>query len=151
MPTYQVGHDETLAEGSYDFTVVDAIEKQSQNGNTMIELQLMVGGSDGGNGGIRVFDHLVFTPKSYWKIDAFRIATGEKLTQGQTVSFEAEDCIGRTGKLWLTVERYEGRNRNKVGEYLDPNAENPPPAAPSPKKEPPSLEEQFGDDDLPMK
>jgi Protein of unknown function (DUF669) len=103
MPTYITGHDEILAEGSYAFTVIDAIEKQSQNGNPMIELQMVVGGTDGGkNGGVRIFDHLVFTAKSYWKLDSFRIATGEKLTPGQTVSFEAEDCIDRSGKVWLT-------------------------------------------------
>ena len=95
MPEYTTGHDETLPKGSYDFTVVDATERTSQSGNTMIELELMVKGSGGGkNGGVRIFDHLTFTPKSFWKIDAFRIATGEKLTPGQTVSFEAEDCQG---------------------------------------------------------
>jgi Protein of unknown function (DUF669) len=143
MPQYQTGHDEMLPEGTYDFTVEDATERTSEKGNQMIELQLMVKGPDGKNG-VRVFDHLTFTPKSYWKIDAFRIATGETLVQGQTVTFEAEDCLDRSGKVWLTVEKDEGRNRNKVDEYLDPNAENPPPATPPSKKEPPSLEEQFG-------
>ena len=107
MPEYTTGHDETLPEGSYPFTVVDATERTSQSGNTMIELELMVKGPDGKNG-IRLYDHLTFTPKSFWKIDAFRIATGEKLTPGQTVSFEAEDCIDRDGKVWLTVESYPG-------------------------------------------
>ena len=74
MPEYQQAYEETLPEGVYDFVVVDAIEKQSQNGNPMIELQLMVNGPDGSkNGGIRIFDHLTFTPKSYWKIDGFRV------------------------------------------------------------------------------
>ena len=71
MPEYQQAYEETLPEGVYDFVVVDAIEKQSQNGNPMIELQLMVNGPDGSkDGGIRIFDHLTFTPKSYWKIDS---------------------------------------------------------------------------------
>jgi hypothetical protein len=61
MPTYTTGHDETLPEGVYDFTVADANEKQSQaSGNPMIELELMVHEADGGSG-IRVFDRLVFT------------------------------------------------------------------------------------------
>ena len=158
MPEYTTGHDETLPEGSYLFTVVDATERTSQSGNTMIELELMVKRPDGKNR-IRLYDHLTFTPKSFWKIDAFRIATGEKLTPGHTVSFEAEDCIDRDGKVWLTVENFQGRNRNKVGEYLDPNAENPPPtanASPEPPKIEKTLEEQFRekvadpDDDIPM-
>ena len=151
MPEYTTGHDETLPEGSYLFTVVDATERTSQSGNTMIELQLIVKGPGGSkNGGVRVFDHLAFTPKNFWKIDAFRIATGEKLVPGQTVAFEAEDCVDRSGRVWLTVESYRGRKRNKVGEYLDPNAENSPAAAP-PKKEPPPLSEELGDDDIPQR
>ena len=72
----------------------------------------------------------------------------------------AEDCIDRQGKVWLTVETYQGRKRNKVGEYLDPNAENPPPAAMHAQKPPKiekTLEEEFRekgadpDDDIPMK
>ena len=58
-----MGHDETLPEGSYLFTVVDATERTSQSGNTMIELELMVKGPDGKNG-IRLYDHLTFIPKS---------------------------------------------------------------------------------------
>ena len=127
MPEYQTGYDETLPEGAYEFTVVDATERESQNGNTMIELQLMVKGPGSGkNGGVRVFDHLTFTPKSYWKIDTFRVATGEKLVKGQTVSFNAEDCIDRSGKVRLTIEAHQGRDRNRVDTYLDPSAENPP-------------------------
>jgi Protein of unknown function (DUF669) len=147
MPTYTTGHDETLPEGVYDFTVIDAHEQTSKaSGNAMIELQLAITTPDGKNGP-RVFDHLVFTPKAYWKIDSFRIATGEKLVEGQTAAFEPEDCLDRTGKLWLTIEKFEGRNRNKVGEYIDLAGEkNPPPAAPPAKKDPPL----FADDDIPM-
>ena len=157
MPTYQVGHDETLPEGIYDFSVVDAIEKESKTGNSTIELQLLIESPDRKNG-VRVFDYLTFVPNSFWKIDAFRIATGEQLVQGQTVDFESEDCIGRTGRVSLTVEKYEGRSRNKVEEYLDP-AENPLPAtssAATPNAPELSLEQKFRakgvdiEDDIPM-
>ena len=112
--------------------VVDATEQQSQNGNTMIELQLMVKGPDGSkDGGIRIFDHLAFTPKSFWKIDAFRVATGETLVPGQTVRFESEDCIDRKGRVTVDDQR-----AIKVGiatrseDYIDPSEkENPPPSS----------------------
>jgi hypothetical protein len=130
----------------------------------MIELQLLVK-APGHKNGVRVFDHLTFVPNSYWKIDAFRIATGEKLVQGQTARFESEDCLDRSGRVWLAVEKYGGRSRNKVGEYVDPGAENPPPMAnaspqtPSPTLAPKaekSLEQEFSDkaaddDEIPMK
>ena len=118
MPTYTQGLDITLPEGIYDFVVADANDKQSQSGNDMIELQLIIKGPDGQES--KVYDNLVFTPKAYWKIDAFRLCTGDKLIKGQSVEFDATDCLDRTGKCDVIVDKYEGRERNKVSEYLDP-------------------------------
>ena len=92
---------------------MDAQEKTSSTGNQMIEIALAVTTPDGKNGP-RVWDRLVFSPKAYWKIDAFRIATGETLTKGQSVTFEAEDCVDRQGKVRLMIETYQGRESNRV-------------------------------------
>jgi hypothetical protein len=118
MPTYTQGLDMTVPEGVYDFVVVDANDKKSQNGNEKIELQLIIKGPEGQEH--RIYDNLVFTPNSNWKIDQFRIATGETLVKGQSVEFDATDCLDRTGKCYVIVDKYEGRERNKVGDYLDP-------------------------------
>jgi uncharacterized protein DUF669 len=120
MPEYTTGVQQVVPEGEYDFTVDEASEKESQKGNPMIELQLLVE-HDGAK--VRVFDNLVFVEAAFWKIDAFRFATGEKLVEGQKVSFEAEDCIGRCGRCHLYVDNYEGRTRNKVDSYLPPKEE----------------------------
>jgi hypothetical protein len=117
MPEYTTGVQQVLPEGDYDFVVDDAGEKESSKGNPMIELQLLVE-HDGAK--VRVFDNLVFVENAFWKIDAFRLATGEKLVEGQKVNFEAEDCIDRRGKCHLYVDTYEGRSRNKVDSYLPP-------------------------------
>jgi non-homologous end joining protein Ku len=156
MPEYEVGYEEVLPEGVYPFVCINANEKTSQSGNVMIELELMVKGPNSDNE-IRVFDHLVFARKSTWKIDDFRIATGETLIKGQKASFEAEDCLDRTGKVLLKIEKYEGRERNKVEEYLDPAAEKSPPRmnasfqAPARPQVEKSLEQEFkekgGDDE----
>jgi hypothetical protein len=113
MPEYQTGVQQILPEGDYDFTVDDAGEKESSKGNPMIELQLKIGS-------VRVFDQLVFTRNAFWKIDQFRICTGDELVEGQKVNFEAEDCIDRKGRCHLYVDTYEGRSRNKVDAYLPP-------------------------------
>ena len=118
MPTYTQGLDMTLPEGIYDFVVADANDKRSQGGNEMIELQLIIKGPDGQES--KVYDNLVFTPKAFWKIDTFRLCTGDKLVKGQSVEFDATDCLDRTGKCYVIVDKYEGRERNKVSEYLDP-------------------------------
>jgi hypothetical protein len=121
MPSYISGTEQILPEGGpYDFVVADATEKESQgNKNPMIELQLDVKGPNGSHK--IVYDNLVFTPSAFWKIDAFRICTGEVLIKGEKINFEAEDCLRRTGKLSLKIEKYEGREKNKVEEYLVPD------------------------------
>jgi len=98
----------------------------------MIELQLLV---KNGTTEVRVFDNLVFSEKAFWKIDEFRVATGEKLVEGQKVNFEAEDCVDRKGRCHLFVDVYEGRSRNKVEAYLPPSTPaaqaGPNPAGPT--------------------
>jgi len=116
MPTYQqnTSSSDLLPEGAYPFRVKNAEEVTSKNGNEMIRLTLEV------NGSLELIDHLVFTPNAFWKIDQFRIATGEKLGKpGSDASLEADDCIQRKGLVAINVETWEGRERNKVNEYLD--------------------------------
>ena len=130
MPEYETGVQEVLPEGDYDFVVDDAGEKESTRGNAMIELQLAIE-HDGSR--VRVFDHLVFTRNAFWKIDAFRICTGEKLVEGQKVNFEAEDCIDRKGRCHLCIDTYEGKTRNKVNAYLPPPSGGSKPSLVKPK------------------
>jgi Protein of unknown function (DUF669) len=147
MAKYIQGLDITLPEGIYDFVVADANDKQSQSGNEMIELQLIIKGPDGQES--RIYDNLVFTPKAFWKIDTFRLCTGDKLVKGQSVEFDATDCLDRTGKCSVIIDKYEGRERNKVDEYLDPaavdNSQTPQPTANTRKRASPPA-----DDDIPM-
>ena len=119
IPEYVQGADrEILPDGDYKFVVVDAGEKEAASGNPMIELQLDCFDTDPDKP-VRVIDRLVFTSNSYWKIDAFRRATGEKIAENQKVSFESEDCIDRRGRCSLRTTSYEGRNRNEVAFYID--------------------------------
>jgi uncharacterized protein DUF669 len=145
MPTYTQGLDITLPEGTYDFVVADANDKQSQSGNDMIELQLIIKGPDGQES--KIFDNLVFSPKAFWKIDMFRVCTGDKLVAGQSVEFNAEDCLDRTGKCYVIVDKYEGRERNRVKEYLDRDAIDKPAV---PQQTVSARKPQPVDDELPM-
>ena len=138
MPRYIQSAPQVLPEGIYPFEVKNAKEKLSANGNEMIELQLSIEGSS-----VVVYDNLVFTPKSTWKIDDFRCATGEVLTPGLQVDFTAMDCLGKSGKVQLVMEDFDGRSRNKVSQYIVPSSTTsndgalPPPAAskaPAPRR-----------------
>ena len=126
MPEYTTGTQEVLPDGEYWFAVDDAGEKESKTGKPMIELQLLCYDSDPKKT-VRVFDRLVFDPNSFWKIDAFRRSTGEKLAEGQRVNFEAEDCLDRRGRCTLKSSTFEGRTRNEVESYLEPDPNVKPP------------------------
>jgi hypothetical protein len=115
--------------GDYEVEVVDAIETISKGGHEMIELKLKT------SAGSYLYDFLVFIPTAFWKIDAFRAATGEAVTPEQDVEIVADDLIGRTGKARLSVEEYNGRKRNKVAAWLTGNSNSNQPA-PSKSNEP---------------
>ena len=117
MPTYKAADVTTrpdfIEAGDYPVEVIHAEETVSQKGHDMIELKLRVEPS-----GAILFDHLVFTPNAFWKIDAFRVATGEQIVPDEDVELLADDLIGRTGRARLIVEEYNGRKRNKVAAWL---------------------------------
>jgi len=56
-----------VKEGDYDFVVVNAEDTTSQSGNAVIAMTLQVD-VEGREQPITVFDHLVNTPQSLWKL-----------------------------------------------------------------------------------
>lgn len=125
MPSYNANtpteRPDHVEPGDYEVEVVDAIETLSKSNHEMIELKLRT------EAGSYLYDFLVFIPSAFWKIDAFRAATGESVTPEQDVEIVADDLIGRTGKARLTVEEYNGRKRNKVAAWLTGNSNQPAP------------------------
>ena len=118
MPSYRSGdatRPEYVNAGEYSVEITGAEETVSKNKNDMIELRLKVAPD-----GVVLFDHLVFADSSFWKIDAFRASIGEKIVPGEEIEIVADDLIGRTGKVRLIVEDYQGRKRNKVAAWIVP-------------------------------
>lgn len=119
MPTYKssepTSRPDFVPPGDYIVEILNAEESVSKQGNDLIELKLKIEPS-----GALCFDNLVFTPNAFWKIDAFRAATGDKVIPDEDVHIDCDDLIGRTGKARLVVEDYNGRKRNKVAAWLLP-------------------------------
>lgn len=119
MPTYKssepTSRPDFVPAGDYTVEILNAEESVSKQGNDLIELKLRIEPS-----GAICFDNLVFTQNAFWKIDAFRAATGEKVVPDEEVNIECDDLIGRTGRARLVVEEYNGRRRNKVAGWLLP-------------------------------
>jgi Protein of unknown function (DUF669) len=106
-----------LPDGSeWEFVVENAQEKESKAGNPLIELCLRI--LNGTGKGHLVYDILTFTKKAFFRIDQFRLATGDKLVPGEEVAFEAEDCLNRRGRVVLKIDNFQGQARNKVDFYV---------------------------------
>jgi hypothetical protein len=119
MPSYKAStpteRPDHVEPGDYEVEIVDAVETTSKNGHEMIELKLKT------SEGSYLYDFLVFIPSAFWKIDAFRAATGEAVTPDEDVELTSDDLIGRIGRARLSVEEYNGRKRNKVAAWLTEN------------------------------
>jgi hypothetical protein len=116
MPSYKSStptqRPEFVDAGDYQVEVIGAIETLSKSKHEMIELKLRT------SEGSYLYDFLVFIPNAFWKIDAFRSSTGEEVLPEQDVELTADDLIGRTGTVRLSLEEYNGKKRNKVIAWL---------------------------------
>ena len=94
MPSYRssepTARPDYVEAGEYTVEVANAEETVSQKGSDMIELKLKVLPS-----GATFFDHLVFMETAFWKIDAFRAATGENVAPDQEVERSEERRVGK--------------------------------------------------------
>lgn len=104
-------------DGTYLATVVTATEKVSSSGNPMITLKLHVLHPTTGETVI-VFDHLVGTESSVWKIESFCKSAG-LVAKYEAGDLQAIDCEGVEVQVVLTHEESAQFGvRNKVAKYV---------------------------------
>jgi hypothetical protein len=103
--------------GEYDFTIYEATETTSQGGNEQIKLILHVFNRSGQKR--TVFDYLVNSEKSQWKIRHFSEAVG-LLRQYETGNLIAHDMPGKSGRCKLRIKPAEGTYsaQNAVNDYV---------------------------------
>jgi hypothetical protein len=118
MPTYVSGQQrDILPEGLYVYTTEDAQLQNSKNGNEQIKLGQRVKDQ-------LIFDYLVFHPNSAFRIDQYRRSYGDPVLPGELVEINPSDLIGKTGKCTVVIETWNGKQRNKIGSYLEPEAQD---------------------------
>ena len=115
-----VSADTHFPEGDYPFIVKSSKPKTSKKGSEMIELILEVNN----NGlSIQVTDYLVFDGAVFTsaRIDQFRTAIGEVILAGEEVDVLPSELLSKNGTAHLVVEEWNGKKRNKIGSYLEPD------------------------------
>lgn len=83
----------------YAATIVKAEEKLSKQGNDMLTLTWELDKNK-----LWLFDHLVFIPKTAWRVDTFLKAIGQAPAKGEEVEINAEELVGCKATLELEVE-----------------------------------------------
>jgi RNase P/RNase MRP subunit p29 len=112
MPSYkqQKPQDEPKPwpAGTYTVEIIDAQEKVSNSDNEMIVLKCKVVEKDQTTGA-GINDYLVFSPKAIWKIDQVRAALGETIVPDEEIEINADDFVGRRGKVVLKIKADDDR------------------------------------------
>ena|ERR1700731_2828224 len=114
----------------YDFEVHDASEERSSTGNDMIKLTLYVFNNEGNKR--TVFDYLVNSEKSQFKIRHFAAAVG-LVAHYERGELDVNDIVERTGRLKLGIKKAQGDYpaNNQVMDYLPRDGKAPRAARPA--------------------
>lgn len=105
-----------VPEGEYTVRIIEAVETISKgSGAEMIKLNLEVEGH-----GCRLFDYLIASESTAWKVDAFRRALGETVVPGVPVEIHPQELISKTARARLKTEEYNGKTSNKIDAWLEP-------------------------------
>lgn len=110
--------------GTYDYEVREATEKESASGNEMVELEVWIYDQAGGRR--LVFDYLVSTEKAAWKIRHFAASCG-LLEQYNSGNLMANEMVGRTGKCQVGTQPAKDQYpaKNIIREYTKAEQKNP--------------------------
>ena len=104
--------------GRYKLRVVDVEKDTAKDSSDMLKLTLAV--LKDGNPGTKLYEYLIFSEKSFWKVEHFLKSCGEYAGDGVDVDSDelADDCIGWECEADLKVETYQGRDSNKVAAFV---------------------------------
>lgn len=88
-------------DGEYDFEVKEAEEKEAKSGNDMFAMELWLYDQAGGRKVI--FDYLVLSEKSAWKLRHFASSCG-MISQYESGAMMAGEMFGRTGRCTIGTQ-----------------------------------------------
>lgn len=110
-----------LEKGTYDFEVIN-LEKGYFNGSDkMGSCPTAIFTLRIGNTGVDIKETLYFNTKAEWKFSQFFISLGMK-KKGVPYVPEWNATIGKKGKLVIDYQKWNGEERIKIKEFLEPES-----------------------------
>lgn len=120
MPTYTQTEPQapSITPGKHAVEIEGAETKTGfKSNNEYIRLKCRVKTKDGMPGGT-IYDNMVFSTKSAWKIDQIRESLGFAIVPNEPVNVEPEDLIGRSGTV--IVEFNEETGYHEIKRWVSP-------------------------------
>lgn len=110
-------YDRELPNGTYDADVLDSREDKSKKGNDMVVISF---GVTGPHGGVRIDEYVVgfFVPKVDAMIRSLAPDQIDSWESSGEVDLNPRDLVGRSCRLEVKNEEWEGRQRPKVSKML---------------------------------
>lgn len=105
-------------EGVYGFTVLSIEKTKASTGKKMVKVKIKLN-EDGWF--YRIYDNLVLTRNAEWKLISFFECIGIKLKGEPLPRMNWDEVIGKTGKVKIKHETYNGKEDCKVDKYLAPD------------------------------
>ena len=118
MPTYKQQEPQApqITPGKHKVEIEGAELKISdRTGNEYIRLKCRVILPDGSKGGT-IYDNMVFTVKSAWKIDQIRESLGFAIVPNEDANVEPEDLLGRCGVV--IVEHNDDTGYHEIARWV---------------------------------
>ncbi len=119
-----------LEEGEYPFLIVKAEDKfgKDEPHNPYVHMQLQEPVSKK-----NVFENVVFSPASAWRVTNFWRALGHNVKKGDPIEFNGADVQGLEVRAYVTISLYQGDKQNDVAYFVEPDeAELSKPPTPVP-------------------
>jgi hypothetical protein len=118
----EIEESNLLPDGTYDFEVISAVDKQSKSGNDMAEIKLRI---DDERQHI-ITDYLVAIDSMAYKVKHFAESVGllDEYNAGHMPAEQMVGCVGRA-KIKTQAAKGEYKAKNVVADYV-PNASAQP-------------------------
>lgn len=111
----EAGGGSAIPDGTYSFEIVSIEEKESSEGNPYLSAKMKI--TEGKHKGATAYDNFSLQPQALWKLRTLLEVLGYEVPEGE-MEIEIEDLVGEKFDGVITNEKYEGKNRPRITQFI---------------------------------